>query len=343
MPSYKIDINCGAKVIEAFEEEFLIDVLAKNAIYLPSACGSSGKCGLCKVTVLNDDGPLTDSEKRLLSKNELSEKMRLSCQVKIRSDLLIKIPSEYLGAKEFAAQLREKALLTSDIIELTLDIVSPESITFTPGQYITLKCPVYDDKKMVMRPFSIASSSSQKSSIQLNVRLNRSGTCTPWIFDHLQNGQEVHFSGPRGNFHLQNTLRPILFIAGGSGMAPVRSILKTMAENSIDRKVLFFFGALTEGDLFYIDEMAELEKQMEDFRFIPALSNEPSQSSWDGERGLITDVLSRFTGADLSECEAYLCGKPAMIEDCLPVLESKGIPRERTFFDLFSPAKILQR
>jgi len=341
MPPYKIDINCGAKAIEAFEDELLIDVLAKNAIYLPSACGSSGKCGLCKVTVLNDDGPLTDSERKLLSENELSEKMRLSCQVKIRSDLQIKIPPEYLGAKEFTALLKGKTLLTSDIIELTLDIVTPESITFIPGQYITLKCPAYDGKKAVMRPFSIASSSSQKSSIQLNIRLNRSGTCTPWIFDHLQNGQEVRFSGPRGNFHLQNTLRPILFIAGGSGMAPVRSILKTMAENSIDRKVLFFFGALTEGDLFYSEEMAELEKQIEDFTYIPALSNEPSQSSWKGERGLITDVLSRSTESDLSEYEAYLCGKPAMIEYSLPVLQSKGILRERIFFDLFSPAKIL--
>jgi Na+-transporting NADH:ubiquinone oxidoreductase subunit F len=340
MPSFKIDINCGAKIIEAFKEDLLIDTLAKNAIYLPSACGSSGKCGLCKLTVLNEDGPLTDSEKKLLSKMEISEKMRLSCQVRIRSDFQIKIPSEYLGAKEFTARLREKTLLTSDIMELTLDLVSPESISFLPGQYITLKCPAYDEKRAVMRPFSIASSSSQKSTIQLNVRLNRSGICTPWIFDYLQNGQEVHFSGPRGSFHLRNTLKPILFIAGGSGMAPVRSILKTMAENSIDRKVVFFFGALTEGDLFYLDEMAELEKQMEDFRFIPALSNEPSLSNWTGERGLITDVISRFTEADLSEYEAYLCGKPAMIECCLPVLTLKGIARERIVFDLFSPAKV---
>lgn len=341
MPSYKININCGAKVIEALEEELLIDVLAKNSIYLPSACGSSGKCGLCKAKVLNEDGPLTDSEKKLLSKDELSEKVRLCCQVKVRSDLQINIPSEYLGAKEFTAQLREKTLLTSDIIELTFDLVSPDTISFSPGQYITLKCPAYNEKKAVMRPFSIASSSSLKSSIQLNIRLNPSGTCTPWIFDHLQKGQQVHFSGPRGAFHLQNTLRPILFIAGGSGMAPVRSILKTMAENSIDRKVLFFFGALTEGDLFYMHEMAEFEKQIEGFKFIPALSNEPSRSNWNGERGLVTDVLTRFTDADLSECEAYLCGKPAMIEGCLPILASKGIVRERIFFDLFSPAKIM--
>jgi Na+-transporting NADH:ubiquinone oxidoreductase subunit F len=170
-----------------------------------------------------------------------------------------------------------------------------------------------------MRPFSIASSNSDHTFIQLNIRLNPQGTVTPWIFNTLELGQEVRFNGPRGNFYIRNTLSPMLFIAGGSGMAPVRSILKTMRDHKSNRKALFFFGALTQNDLFYLDEMTKLQKEMTNFTFVPALSCEPDGSSWKGERGLITNVMDRILTDDLSEYEAYLCGKPAMIEGCLPL------------------------
>ena len=126
-------------------------------------------------------------------------------------------------------------------------------------------------------------------------------------------------------------------------MAPTRSILKTMADNDIQRKVLFFFGAVSQKDLFYKDEMLELKNSLSDFRFIPALSGEQPQSDWGGERGLITDVVDRSLDGDLSQYEAYLCGKPGMIEGCMKVLESKGIAREKTYFDLFNAARPLSK
>jgi len=338
MTTCRIDINSGKKIIDAECGTALIDILAAQNIFLPSACGSSGKCGLCKVTIGSGINSFTDAENSLLSENEKDSSVHLACQVRVSGDIRIEIPSEYLGAREFVSVVKSKSVLTRDIVELTLSLISPSGMNFNAGQYITLKMPSNGDNKSAMRPFSIASSNTEKSQIQLNIRLNPQGTVTPWIFNTLQIGDEVAFSGPRGNFFMRNTMNPMLFIAGGSGMAPLRSILQTMSAHKSTRKVMYFFGALTQNDLFYIDEMAMYEKVLPNFKFIPALSNEPSESAWQGERGLVIEAVDRIC-SQLNGYEAYLCGKPAMIEGCTVALEKKGIDRSQVFFDLFNSPK----
>lgn len=339
MTTCKIEINSGKKNIEVEKGTKLIEALAGQGIYLPSACGSTGRCGLCKVTVNQGGGALTASEMNHLTASQREANMRLACQVEVAVDLQIELAPEFLAAQNYTSVLKKKRFLTKDIVELTLVLVAPSSIHFHPGQYITLKMPAHDDTKAAMRPFSIASSNSDHSFIQLNVRLNPQGTVTPWILNDLQEGQEVSFSGPRGNFFIRNTMSPMIFIAGGSGMAPVRSILKTMQEHHSTRSASYFFGALTQSDLFYIDEMKQLEKDLENFTFIPVLSNEPEDSDWKGERGLVTHAMDRLLTEQLSEHEAYLCGKPAMIEGCLPILDKKRVSKDQIFFDLFSSPK----
>jgi len=339
MATFKVDINAGKKVIDAEENSRLIDVLALQNIFLPSACGSSGKCGLCKVTIKKGRCIYTDSENMLLSDNEKKTNVSLACQVVVSDNLEIELPHEYLGAKEFTAEVSSKKVLTKDIVELTLILKSPVSIHFNAGQYITLKMPSSGDRMGAMRPFSIASSNAEHSFIQLNIRLNPQGVVTPWIFNELQVGQEVAFSGPRGNFFMRNTTKPMLFIAGGSGMAPVRSILKTMKNHHNSRHAIYFFGALTKDDLYYVDEMAELQDSLPDFRFVPALSNEPTGSDWSGERGNVIEAMDRICTDKLSDYEAYLCGKPAMIEGCVAALEKKGLDKNQVFFDLFNSPK----
>jgi Na+-transporting NADH:ubiquinone oxidoreductase subunit F len=334
----KIDINNGKKVLESEKGMRLIDVLASQNIFVPSACGSNGRCGLCKVKI-SSHVMVSDADRKQLSDTEMSDGIRLACQVLTNADMSIEIPSEYLGAKDFETIVSSKKFLTSDIVELTLTLKQPQGINFNAGQYITVKMPAHGEIKAAMRPFSIASSSTMGSSIQMNIRLNPQGTVTPWIFNELTEGMTLNFSGPRGNFYLRNTENPLLFIAGGSGMAPVRSILQTMKAFNINRKAIYFFGALTQSDLFYLDEMADFEKLLPDFKFIPALSNEPSGSGWSGQTGLITEVMDRVCTYSLSGYEAYLCGKPAMVDGCITVLEKKGLDKSNTFFDLFNSPK----
>jgi Na+-transporting NADH:ubiquinone oxidoreductase subunit F len=127
----------------------------------------------------------------------------------------------------------------------------------------------------------------------------------------------------------------MLMIAGGSGMAPLWSMLRYMREKKINRPVCYFFGAITQKDLFLIDELNALQKDLPNFRFIPALSNEPTDSTWQGERGLITDVVARHFPT-CTDSEAYLCGSPGMINACIKMLKNGGMPESNIFFDKFA-------
>jgi Na+-transporting NADH:ubiquinone oxidoreductase subunit F len=186
-----------------------------------------------------------------------------------------------------------------------------------------------------MRAYSVSSVPSKRNSIELIIRLVPEGICTTWVFNHLAVGQAVRFSGPYGEFRLSQTDAPCIFIAGGSGMAPIRSILLDMKESGTSRVSSFFFGALTRGDLIYMDEMNALAEELPWFTFIPALSKEPADSAWQGERGLITEVVGRHF-PDTSKHEAYLCGSPGMVNGCIQILTKNGMPENKMFFDKFA-------
>ena len=124
-------------------------------------------------------------------------------------------------------------------------------------------------------------------------------------------------------------------VAGGSGMAPIRSILHDMADRGVARKTRYFFGAQTRQDLFLVDEMKELEGRLPDFKFIPALSAPRPEDGWSGETGLVTETMNRHVDR-VDTMEAYLCGSPLMIDACIRVLTAKGLPADRIFFDKFA-------
>jgi Na+-transporting NADH:ubiquinone oxidoreductase subunit F len=181
----------------------------------------------------------------------------------------------------------------------------------------------------------MASAPSETDVVELQIRLVPNGICTTYVHEHLKEGQDVSINGPYGDFFLRDTDRDIICIAGGSGMAPIKSILLDMAEKGSKRKARYFFGARSARDLFLVDEMKELEQKMEDFKFIPALSEPQPEDNWTGETGLITDVVHRLVES-APDAEAYLCGSPGMIDACIKVLSDLGVPQEHIYYDKFA-------
>ncbi|MFP4165326.1 MAG: NADH:ubiquinone reductase (Na(+)-transporting) subunit F [Chitinispirillaceae bacterium] len=332
---HNIDINGGEKSVQVPGGSSLLSRLTQQGISVPTACGGRGKCGFCKVTVTEGSSAITEAEKRKLSEEQLKSNMRLSCQIEVQNDLSIEIPRKYYSSDTFRGSVVHKKALTHDIIELRIKLKQPDTISFIPGQYMQLQSAEYNGRKSVTRAYSLSSLPSERSCIDFMVRRVPNGICTTWIFDHLTEGQEVELSGPYGDFHLSRTGAPVLFIAGGSGMAPIWSMLRYMKEKKISRQAQFFFGAQSQKDLFYTDELRGMEKELPGFTFIPALSNEPGESDWKGERGLITEVVSRHA-PDTTEHEAYLCGSPAMIDACVKVLGTGGMPEEKIYYDKFA-------
>lgn len=331
----RISINDGEKELLVNGGSSLLAALAEQDIFIPSACGGRGSCAYCKLKVLEGGGSIGPVEEPYLSAEERKHNIRLSCQVKVRNDLKIEIPRELFSVKRFIGIVEHKKPLTHDIVELRIRLREPAAIDFVAGQYIQLESREYKGRNSVMRAYSIASVPADRQAIELNIRLVPEGICTTWVFEHLKEGQPVNFSGPYGEFYLSETAAPIIFIAGGSGMAPIRSILRDMLEKNIQRETYYFFGARTQRDLFYLEELRSLEKELPLFKFIPALSAEPPDSGWKGERGTITDVVAQYL-PDCSRHEAYLCGSPGMIDACVAVLTKAGMPEEKIFYDKFA-------
>ncbi len=331
-----IDVNAGKKNLETEGGSSLLSSLAENNVFIPSACGGRGSCAYCKLKVLEGGGMIGPVEEPYLTPEERKDNVRLSCQVKVRRDLKIEIPEELFNVSRFRAKLVHKKPLTHDIVELRMQLLEPDTISFEAGQYVQLESPEYKGHESVMRGYSISSVPSDTHHLELIVRRVPDGICTTWVFDHLKEGQEVVFSGPYGFFHLSDTDAPVICIAGGSGMAPIWSIVRDMQEKGIaHRPATYFFGALTQRDLFFLDEFKQLEKECPWLHFVPALSKEPDDSGWTGERGLITDVVGRHF-PDASQHEAYLCGSPGMIDASVAVLRKNGMPEQNVFYDKFS-------
>jgi Na+-transporting NADH:ubiquinone oxidoreductase subunit F len=332
--SAAITIN-GNKTGLAAQSGPLLFALARQNIHLPTACGGRGLCGSCKIKVLSGAGPVNEIEKKKLKPEEIGDGMRLSCQVPVADGLSVLIPEHLLSARRYRSVVAGKKTWTCDIAGLSIQLIEPDTISFVPGRYIQVECPAREGKESVTRAYSIASPPQDKKRIELMVRKVPNGACSVWIFDHVKEGDEIMLTGPFGEFGLSDARLPALFIAGGSGMAPFWSIIRHMQKTKATRPVTFFFGARTQRDLFLVDEMRALQQQSDWFTFVPALSSEPADSGWSGERGLITDVVARHF-PDTSGHEAYLCGAPGMIDASIKALTRGGMPLDRIYYDTFA-------
>lgn len=311
----------------------LLSTLISQKIFIPSACGGKGSCGYCKVKVKEGGGPVLATELPWLSKEELDDNVRLSCQCKVKQNIKIEIPEELFNVKEYSTSVSKMEQLTNTIKHLRFDLGEDE-INFKPGQYVLLKAPAYEGSPdEVYRAYSVASSVNDKHAIELLIGYT-GGIATTYVHQYLKEGDKVHINGPYGEFYYhEDDGGPIIFAGAGTGMAPIISILQYMADNQIQRKALFFFGAKSMDDLFLVDKLNNFEKTLYDFKFIPTLSREES-IEWTGERGRVPASIDKYVekGGNYS---AYLCGSPAMIDSIVEALVAKDIPIEKIYYDKF--------
>jgi Na+-transporting NADH:ubiquinone oxidoreductase subunit F len=334
-PTVAIDINGGKKIIRVKPGTSLLAGCARNGLFLPSACGGNARCGYCKVKVVGGATPPLAAELPLISESEIAAGMRLACQTKPVGDLAIAVPDELFSVKRFSGKIARKTLVTYDILGLSIELTNPKTIEFTAGQYIQARSVSYLGRDAVLRDFSIASPPSDSAGVDLLIRRTKNGIFTRWAFDVLKEGDAISFSGPYGAFRASESAAPMLMVCGSTGLAPIWSILQDLVRKKCNRTIRCFFGALSQKDLFMVEELHKLETGLADFKFIPALSSEPESGGWTGERGLITEVVRRNV-PDCSRFEAYLCGSPGMINACIAVLTQCGLPDARIFYDKFA-------
>ena len=370
-----IDINGDPdKALKVKSGGTLLGALAERKIFIPSACGGKGSCGVCKVTVSDGGGVLLPTEESHISRGEAREGCRLSCQVKVKGDMAIQLPPEVLEVKKWICKVRSNDNVATFIKELILDLPAGEEVPFRAGGYIQIECPPhtvhYKDFEVAEkyrgdwdqhnvwrytstvrepeeRAYSMANYPDEKGMIMLNVRIASPpprnpdvppGIMSSYIFS-LKPGDEVTISGPYGEFFAKDTQNEMIFVGGGAGMAPMRShIYDQFKRLHTKRKVSFWYGARSLREAFYVEDFDAIQAENENFEWHLALSEPLEEDHWDGYTGFIHQVLFDNYLKDHpapEDCEYYLCGPPMMNEAVQRMLDDLGVEPENIAFDDF--------
>lgn len=362
------------KTIKTTGGATLLSTLAAQKIFIPSACGGQGTCGVCKCKVLEGGGALLPTEKTHVGKREAREGVRLTCQVKVKENMKLEIEPEVFDVKRWKCQVRSNENVATFIKELILELPKGEEVPFRAGGYIQIECPPYqvaytafevDDEyrgdwdkfdlwryasktdEEVIRAYSMANYPDEKGIIMLNVRIASPppnlpdvppGEMTSYLFN-LKAGDEVVISGPFGEFFARPTEAEMCFVGGGAGMAPMRSHIYDLFQRlGTDRKVSFWYGARSLREAFYVDEFDKIATENENFDWHLALSEPLPEDEWTGDTGFIHQVLYDNYLKDHpapDEVEYYLCGPPMMIDACKKMLYELGVEEESILFDDF--------
>jgi Na+-transporting NADH:ubiquinone oxidoreductase subunit F len=353
----------------------LLGTLAANGIFIPSACGGKGTCGVCSVTVIEGGGAILPTELSHVSRGEARAGLRLSCQVKVKQDLAIELPPEVFSVRQWRCTVRSNKNVATFIKELVLELPPGESVPFRAGGYIQIEAPAgtsnYADfdideqyradwdkfnlwryvstlSEPVTRAYSMANYPDERGVIMLNVRVasppprapegTPPGKMSSYIFS-LTPGDEVTISGPFGEFFAKDTDAEMLFIGGGAGMAPMRShIFDQVRRLHTSRRISFWYGARSLREAFYIEDFDAIAKEHDGFDWSLALSEPLPEDNWTGHTGFIHQVvLDNYlaTHPAPEDIEYYLCGPPMMLKACMDMLDSLGVERENILFDDF--------
>jgi propane monooxygenase reductase subunit len=216
---------------------------------------------------------------------------------------------------------------------LVLRLVEPTEIAFWPGQYVDIAIPGTD----ATRSFSMANTSSKESGqLEFVIRCYPDGQFSGFLDTELAVGDQLEVVGPFGVFTLRDGRdSDMVFVGGGAGMAPILSVLRSLAAKGSSRKVTFYYGARTQRDLCFEKEIYALAESMPNFSYVPALSEADPGEPWDGETGMVTDIVQKHE-TDLSGADAYVCGPPPMVEAAMDVLSALGAPEKNIYYDKFT-------
>jgi len=324
--------------IEVGEEQTILRAAFEQGVMLMHGC-KEGQCSSCKSFILDgDDIELDRYSTFALPDFEREEGYTLLCRAHAYEDVTIELLHydedmirSGLPIQEAVAEVVSKDPVTHDMRHLVLRLVEPGEIKFFPGQYVDIAVPGTEET----RSFSMANTNSRDGRLEFVIKVYPDGLFSHFLDTTLQVGDRLQLSGPYGVFTLREGDDDLVFIGGGAGMAPILSLLRSMAERGLTRKATYYYGARSRRDLCFEDELLALEDTLPGFRYIPALSEVAPDEDWDGETGLITDVVKRHADG-LARVHAYVCGPPPMVEAALPLLATLGVPEQRIYYDKFT-------
>lgn len=332
--NFTVTLQASGKTFAVGADESVLDAARRAGLALPYSC-LSGVCGSCKATLVSGDCHYPRNPPSALNATEVAHHQVLLCQAVPRSDLTV-IAREVASVaampkRVLALKLIDKTLLAPDVMRLRLAPPQGDSLNRLPGQYLDVLLP--GGKR---RAFSIANAPHTGREIELHVRHVAGGDFTRHVFTDLQPGATLHVEGPLGTFvPREDSERPLLFVAGGTGFAPVKALIEHFLHLGTRRSMTLYWGARTTQEL-YLRNLPEIWTTVApSLRFVPVLSEDQHDDG--ARRGLIHEAVLEDR-PDLSAFDVYMSGPPALIDAGRRAFVAAGLPEDRLFYDSFDYA-----
>lgn len=321
------------RVIAVRDGETLLESALRDGIDFPFECRSGG-CGECKCTIVAGRVDYGSYQEDVLSTQERAEGKALACCATPLTDVVLQyVPRTAPGgiaAGRFRARVVSMDLLADDVMRVRLAPEHRATIAFRAGQYVNVVLP--DGER---RSFSFATAPHVGGPIELQVRLVAGGRFTTHVFTRMRVGDDIDLEGPLGSFFLrEDSDKPMIFVAGATGFAPVKSMLEHAFHTGVARPMVLYWGVRSRKDLYLADLPYRWEAEHANFRFVPVLSEPRPEDHWTGRTGLVHEaILADYP--DLSSQQLYACGSVAMVEAAHPAFVARGLAEDDCFSDAF--------
>lgn len=332
--SYQVTIKPGGHVFTVQRGETLLEGALREGFVIAYGC-RNGACGACKGRVLEGEVDYGKYQEHALPESERRQGYALFCQARPLTDLVVECRE--IGAvrdipiKTLPCRVQRMRRVAPDVMVVHLKLPANERLQFLAGQYIDVM------KDGLRRSFSIANAPHDDALLELHLR-NYGGPFSQYVFGRMKEKDILRFEGPLGTFFLrEDSDKPILLLASGTGFAPIKAIVEHALHKGIRRPMTLYWGGRVAADL-YMDELARRWEREHGVRYVPVLSEASAQDRWTGRTGLVHEaVLADYP--DLSGHQVYACGNPLMVEAAHRDFTAlRGLPDEEFYSDAFTPA-----
>jgi len=313
-------------------DESILDAAIRQGVHLPYGC-RNGKCGKCLGKVIQGEVSYSEQPKAL-SNADKATGMAIFCQARAATDLVIEAreaeTAKDIPVVKLPCRLEALEQLNHDVMYLKLKLPETERMQFLAGQYIDF---LLKDGKH--RSFSIANAPHNDECIELHIRHVTEGKFTTEVFANMKVKEMFRIEGPHGNFYIrEKTKKPIIFMAGGTGFAPIKGMIEHALEIKLERPMHIYWGAHAAEDLYMDDVVKKFTKLNPLIKYTPVLSASKEQDHWQGRTGWVHEAILKDY-PDLSGHEVYAAGPPAMVHAAKDTFEAAGLTQENYFSDAF--------
>lgn len=332
---FQLTIHPSTEPVRVRSGETLLEAGLRQGLALPYECRNGG-CGVCMCTVLHGSVDHGAYQPSALPEALRAQGKTLMCCAKALSDVEIEVEPGDAPARlpvgEHLARVDRMERLSPEVMRLTLALPGGEVIPFKAGQYINI---LLDDGQR--RAFSFANPPQVQGHIELHVRRIPGGRFTGHVFTQMKVGDTLRFEGPLGDFTLRDSDHPILFVAGATGFAPIKSIVEDAFARGLARPMWLYWGVRKRADLYAQGLAEQWQREHAQFHFVPVLSEPDAADDWHGRTGLVHEALLHDF-PDLRAHEVYVCGSVKMVETAVPAFMAQGLGEGFCFTDAFVPA-----